>query len=117
MEKVVATTQARVMFMTTGILLRRLSSGGGGLEGVVHVVIDEVRVDTLSPSPLVKQNDSLTSLCAGVATRDLITCHFKRLCCRRGPVGRYGLLRMYSNQAHTETEVSLLTLTCVTWRT
>jgi hypothetical protein len=72
MEKVVATTQARVMFMTTGILLRRLSSGGGGLEGVVHVVIDEVRVDTLSPSPLVKQNDSLTSLCAGVQLGTLL---------------------------------------------
>jgi hypothetical protein len=30
------------MFCTTGILLRRMSAAGAGLEGVTHVVIDEV---------------------------------------------------------------------------
>ena len=42
LESVKAQAPCRVSFCTTGILLRRLSSGGGGLDGVVHVVIDEV---------------------------------------------------------------------------
>lgn len=43
LEKVIPTAPCRVLFCTTGILLRRLSSdGGSGLSGVVHIVVDEV---------------------------------------------------------------------------
>ena len=40
-------TPVSVVFCTTGILLRQLS-GSRGLDGVVHVVVDEVRANKLS---------------------------------------------------------------------
>lgn len=36
------TTPCSILFCTTGILLRRMSSGANGLDGVVHIVVDEV---------------------------------------------------------------------------
>ena len=41
LENMRATAPCKITFCTTGILLRRMS-GAGGVDGVVHVVIDEV---------------------------------------------------------------------------
>jgi HrpA-like RNA helicase len=48
LESVLPTAPCQVMFCTTGVLLRRMSSGPGGLDGVVHIVVDEVHERDLS---------------------------------------------------------------------
>eukprot|EP01043_Picozoa_sp_COSAG02_P020485 COSAG02_NODE_1013_length_15207_cov_4.700556_3_plen_1238_part_00 len=42
LESVRPTSPCSVMFCTTGVLLRRMSGGPGGLDSVVHLVVDEV---------------------------------------------------------------------------
>ena len=42
LESVRAAAPCKITFCTTGILLRRMSSAEGGVDGIVHVVIDEV---------------------------------------------------------------------------
>jgi HrpA-like RNA helicase len=42
LESVRPAAPCSVMFCTTGVLLRRMAGGPGGLDGVVHVVVDEV---------------------------------------------------------------------------